>query len=681
MKKFLTILAILIPVLTGAQERPAYPLIRENLDRAACNMHSYEFRTVADTPAPEGYVPVYISHYGRHGSRHDVSDTSFDGIVAQLTKFDSSGVLTAAGKRFMLDIMAVAKEHEGMGGELTPRGGREHQALAERMYDRFPGVFSPGKEVDAVASTVQRCIVSMANFTSSLKGKQPGIVLHLTSGERYSPVIRLTSPTSGSGTAARGNGNSGGLPRRPDLQGNYGSFLSGILTDPSVLGKDHDSFIRDAYKAGGLCQDLDFLGVDIFRNYFTTDELYSLWWQENNSLYGRWGNSIENGDAYSRKALPLLMDIIGKADDALKEGSDRAADLRFGHDMGYMALCSLLHVDTKDGERYRTEEASQHWFSFEMVPMAANVQFIFYRNSEGDVLVKLLRNEEEVNIPGLDAVSGPYYRWEDFKGAFMPGRDDMVRERLADAEGADVLVSAHFGDWHGTFENSLHAIQKAVDKGASIVELQVKKTADGQMICFSDDTVDRLLEGSGRVSGMTLAQIRSLKPREYRGPEDWAVIPTLAEAIAFSRGKILLHVSLNEFYDDILDVIRSEHAEGHVVLKSRKVPDPGFLYLPVFDVEHHDDLKALEEILALNPVGVEIHFTDDNAPLLRPALEMAKGKTRIAVNTSGIKAGSHRDPEKGNGSEADRIWGELIRQGATIIFTDQIKPLMKYLAH
>lgn len=43
-------------------------MIREDNDRAGVNTHPYEFRTMPVTQAPKGYEPVYISHYGRHGS-------------------------------------------------------------------------------------------------------------------------------------------------------------------------------------------------------------------------------------------------------------------------------------------------------------------------------------------------------------------------------------------------------------------------------------------------------------------------------------------------------------------------------------------------------------------------------------------------------------------------------------
>ena len=44
--------------------------------------------------------------------------------------------------------------------------------------------------------------------------------------------------------------------------------------------------------------------------------------------------------------------------------------------------------------------------------MAANVQFVFFRNPAGDVLVRILHNERDAGLP---LGGGPYYRWETFR--------------------------------------------------------------------------------------------------------------------------------------------------------------------------------------------------------------------------------------------------------------------------
>ncbi|MBQ2109024.1 MAG: hypothetical protein II476_03390, partial [Bacteroidales bacterium] len=50
------------------------------------------------------------------------------------------------------------------------------------------------------------------------------------------------------------------------------------------------------------------------------------------------------------------------------------------------------------------------------VPMAANLQFVLYRSEKGkDILFKLLWNGKEAQLPDLYPVSGPYYKWNDFK--------------------------------------------------------------------------------------------------------------------------------------------------------------------------------------------------------------------------------------------------------------------------
>ena len=58
-------------------------LLRENLDRAACHFHSYEYIPAAETPAPEGYKAFYVNHYGRHGSRRSTNwyaETGYNNI-------------------------------------------------------------------------------------------------------------------------------------------------------------------------------------------------------------------------------------------------------------------------------------------------------------------------------------------------------------------------------------------------------------------------------------------------------------------------------------------------------------------------------------------------------------------------------------------------------------------------
>lgn len=395
----------------------ALRMITENPDRAANNMHSYEFHLLVDTRAPKGFKAFYINHYGRHGSRYEQSSSFSRAALDGFRKADSLSLLTPAGIELYSQVKTITDEHEGMEGALTPRGGREHQTLAKRMASRYPSVFNQKErnEVSSYSSTVQRCIISMANFTNALKGENPDLQFTFATGARYMPYLSPSLKYNREMFSAMGRGNS-----EPAMDWNR--FLGQLFksTDiPNEVIADKEAFVRSIYSTGGLCQDLDFLGFDIFRNYFTPEELTYLWKRNNDMIYGMWGNSLENGDAVREALKPLLKDFVEKADAALAPGSHRAADLRFGHDTGVLPLAALLGIDDPKGNRYSVSNAHDYWFSHERVPMGTNLQMIFYRNKKGEVLTKVLYNEKESYFKGIEAFEGPYYRWDTLREWFL----------------------------------------------------------------------------------------------------------------------------------------------------------------------------------------------------------------------------------------------------------------------
>ena len=120
------------------------------------------------------------------------------------------------------------------------------------------------------------------------------------------------------------------------------------------------------------------------------------------------------GEEVATIARPLINDIVGKADEALGKDSTLAADFRFGHDTGLLPLVATIGIEGMH-ENWSAFSAHEHWSSSEFIPMAANLQMVFYRNKKGDILVKLLYNEKETVIPALKPESGPYYTWSSLK--------------------------------------------------------------------------------------------------------------------------------------------------------------------------------------------------------------------------------------------------------------------------
>jgi glycerophosphoryl diester phosphodiesterase len=71
-------------------------------------------------------------------------------------------------------------------------------------------------------------------------------------------------------------------------------------------------------------------------------------------------------------------------------------------------------------------------------------------------------------------------------------------------------VIAHQGGdglWPG---NTRFAFERAVDMGVDVLEMDLHRTVDGVLVLMQDDTVDRTTEGTGRISELTLGEIKTL---------------------------------------------------------------------------------------------------------------------------------------------------------------------------
>jgi len=251
----------------------------------------------------------------------------------------------------------------------------------------------------------------------------------------------------------------------------------------------------------------------------------------------------------------------------------------------------------------------------------------------------------------------------------------MLLSSLKNPAGKDILPIAHMGDWHGSSENSLHAIGKAVDKGAAMVSVYLQKTADGELVMFTDPTLDRMTEGTGTVSSKTLSELKTIRMREYRGEVvDWTV-PTLKEGLEATKGKILLRIFADPYLPEVEAVVKDAE---NVVITSSKKPSDGLLWMPIVDLDGKKPLKAVTQVLKGGPVAIELRYAKDDNKFLRKAIDTISGKARICMSTmkEGL-AGSHVDVPQG--ADPVPVWGPLRDMGATIIQTDQIKPFIIYL--
>jgi glycerophosphoryl diester phosphodiesterase len=135
------------------------------------------------------------------------------------------------------------------------------------------------------------------------------------------------------------------------------------------------------------------------------------------------------------------------------------------------------------------------------------------------------------------------------------------------------FISAHRGFSARAPENTLPALQAALDAGVHVAEIDVRLTRDGKLVLMHDGDVDRTTDGSGPVKAMTLGEVKKLDAgrwfdRKYTGIK----VPSLDEVLTWSRGRLGLLVDMKNyperdplFIDEMIATIQRNHAEDFAI--------------------------------------------------------------------------------------------------------------------
>lgn len=182
---------------------------------------------------------------------------------------------------------------------------------------------------------------------------------------------------------------------------------------------------------------------------------------------------------------------------------------------------------------------------------------------------------------------------------------------------------AHRGASADVAENTLAAIRRAIAHEADLVELDVQRTRDGELVLMHDSTLVRTTDvrkvfptrGPWRVADFTYDELARLDAGSWRSPElAGERIPTLAEAIEVirpSRAGLLLELKSPELYPGIVsDVVGTMRgARGYV---DEAVPR-GRLVVQSFSYAAMKDHKTQEPSV---PVGLLGAPSRANLPVL-----------------------------------------------------------------
>lgn len=154
------------------------------------------------------------------------------------------------------------------------------------------------------------------------------------------------------------------------------------------------------------------------RDLFTPEQLFNFWRCSNAIFYFEKGNAEFCNGYLSEMSAPLLKNLLDDADRCIAARKPHVT-LRFGHDGVLMALYSYMGMEGWSARMPGDDITHLHdYFQSYQIPMAANMQMIFYAKAgSDDVLFRLLLNERETLLP-LPTDCAPYYHWKDFSAKY-----------------------------------------------------------------------------------------------------------------------------------------------------------------------------------------------------------------------------------------------------------------------
>lgn len=388
-------------------------------------------------PAPDGYDAFYIDHIGRHGSRY-ISKSKYEDIAYQtLLLAENKGQLTHLGKDLLDQIIRITQLNKGHYGALTDLGRQNIRLISQRMLNNYPSVFK-GQKIEVISSSSPRAKETANIFVEAFHSKYPQINVTQQQEDQqtllrffeYSPAYEEFKQSKKVKNAVKL------IENMPDSWEMGYHFLHRIFSDEFIqkhldkgLEINENSSIKSmdfVIAVYQLYQELLAFSPQLLaenhvdlNSFFHEDEKT----QFNNIVtvknYLQIGPAFDANGIQIKIAAPLLWDVLNTADIAIKN-NNIDANFRFAHAETVSPLATLLEIEGTATVANPVVQYPLVWQADKIIPMMANIQWIFYKSKKVDqpILIKVLLNEQEVHLP-VKTEHYPYYYWDDVKQYYL----------------------------------------------------------------------------------------------------------------------------------------------------------------------------------------------------------------------------------------------------------------------
>ena len=246
-------------------------------------------------------------------------------------------------------------------------------------------------------------------------------------------------------------------------------------------------------------------------------------------------------------------------------------------------------------------------------------------------------------------------------------------------EDGKVVVVSHRGDWRFAAENSIEGFNSSIGLGVNMIELDLQKTKDGQLILLHDKTLDRTTTGKGHPGDYTLGEIKQLVLRNGCGVPTSQRVPTLEEAMLAVKGKVWVNVDKGyEYFDDVLKVLERTGTTKQVIIKAsvpyeqivKEHPDVlnKLIFMPIINCDAPNALSVIDKyIKKVHPVAFEITFKTLTPNVFEIVKRIKEGGSKVWINSlwPSLCAGMNDDKAIFEHQE-DNTWGKIVDMGASL---------------
>ena len=270
-------------------------------------------------------------------------------------------------------------------------------------------------------------------------------------------------------------------------------------------------------------------------------------------------------------------------------------------------------------------------------------------------------------------------------------RADRIRTQLLTCDESSVIVVAHRADWRNFPENSLEAIQSAIDMGVDMLELDVQRTKDGVLMMMHDHNLDRTTTGTGNIEETTWEEIAKLNLKDHKGEITSYKVPTLEQVLLLCKDQVMINLDkADRYFDEVFALLEKTGTTNLIVMKGNQPATEvkekfgkyldKVIYMPKVRINQVESEQIIQECLdVLKPMAFELSYDNPASPVPAKMKTALQGKALKWYNTLwGSQSANHHDDLALK--DPDGIYGFLIDSlGARILQTDRPEFMLEYL--